>query len=85
LDKLKDKDIFQSEIETLLTTIKTAVSEVKDVVFSSEKKSWIKSLAKIIISQSGFVNQLTKMRDCYIESKNDNAKLAQKLLGSYKP
>jgi len=58
---------------------------VKDLSITSEKKSWIKSMAQIVVSHSSFVSQLTKMRDCYMESKNDNAKLAQKLLGSYKP
>jgi len=85
MEKLTEVDKLKTDIDNLLKSIKEVVDKITDVGNNAEKEGWIKTMARIIVTQAGFLNQLTKMRDCYWESKSKNAKLAEKLLGSYKP
>jgi len=85
MEQLTNVDQLKTDTDNLLTTIKTVIQKISDVNKNTEKEGWLKTMVRIIVSQGGFISQLNKMNDCFVASKDSNAKLAQKLLNSFKP
>jgi len=83
--QINELDKLTNDISNLLSTIKSVINTIKDVAESPQKSDWLAGIASIIFGQSGFVSQISKMKECYAISKLENEKLATKLAYAYKP